>query len=44
MTGETIGKLKEVFLSEMDKGLHGESSSLLMQNTYIPQLPNGLGK
>ncbi|XP_076765888.1 hexokinase-2 isoform X2 [Xylocopa sonorina] len=37
----TVRKIAEVFQSEMDKGIHLQSSSLQMENTYIPELLDG---
>ncbi|XP_043474708.1 hexokinase-2-like [Leptopilina heterotoma] len=37
----TVRKIQNVFKSEMEKGIHQQSSSLQMENTYIPELPNG---
>ncbi|XP_076288793.1 hexokinase type 2 [Lasioglossum baleicum] len=37
----TIRKIQEVFVSEMNKGIHQQSSSLQMENTYVPELLDG---
>lgn len=34
-------RIKEVFVKEMESGIHEQPSSLQMQNTYIPELPDG---
>ncbi|XP_033226720.1 hexokinase-2-like [Belonocnema kinseyi] len=37
----TVRRIQNVFKSEMEKGIHQKISSLQMENTYIPELPNG---
>nr|XP_012152917.1 PREDICTED: intraflagellar transport protein 88 homolog isoform X9 [Megachile rotundata] len=37
----TVRQIQEVFLSEMNKGIHLEPSSLQMENTYVPELLDG---
>ncbi|XP_020706631.1 hexokinase-1-like [Athalia rosae] len=37
----TARKIQKVFLSEVEKGIRQEPSSLQMENTYIPELPDG---
>ncbi|XP_011261297.1 hexokinase-2 [Camponotus floridanus] len=37
----TARKIQDVFISEMNKGIHLQSSSLQMENTYIPELLDG---
>ncbi|XP_053978516.1 hexokinase-2-like [Hylaeus volcanicus] len=37
----TVRKIQDVFVSEMNKGIHQQSSSLQMENTYIPELLDG---
>ncbi|XP_036147432.1 hexokinase-1 [Monomorium pharaonis] len=34
----TARKIQDVFISEMNKGIHQQPSSLQMENTYIPEL------
>ncbi|XP_018397741.1 PREDICTED: hexokinase-1-like isoform X1 [Cyphomyrmex costatus] len=34
-------KIQDVFISEMNKGIHQQPSSLQMENTYIPELLDG---
>lgn len=41
LTGAKVLRIKEVFHSEMERGIHEQPSSLQMENTYIPELPNG---
>ncbi|XP_047112829.1 hexokinase-1-like [Schistocerca piceifrons] len=43
-TMETVKKIGRVFESELEKGIHEEPSSLQMENTYIPELPDGTEK
>lgn len=42
--GPTALRIGEVFVSEMDLGLRDKSSSCQMENTYIPELPDGTGE
>ncbi|XP_015436963.1 PREDICTED: hexokinase-1-like [Dufourea novaeangliae] len=37
----TVRKIQDVFLSEMNKGIHLQPSSLQMENTYVPELLDG---
>lgn len=37
----TARKIQDVFISEMNKGIHLQPSSLQMENTYIPELLDG---
>lgn len=37
----TIKEIEDVFLSEMNKGIHQQPSSLQMENTYVPELLDG---
>ncbi|XP_076238867.1 hexokinase type 2 isoform X2 [Calliopsis andreniformis] len=37
----TVRKIEDVFLSEMNKGIHQQPSSLQMENTYVPELLDG---
>lgn len=41
LTKEQIKKISEVFKSEMQAALDDKTSSLQMENTYIPELPDG---
>lgn len=41
LTDDQIRKVGEAFQQEMDAALREKSSSLQMENTYIPELPNG---
>ncbi|XP_072754914.1 hexokinase type 2 [Anoplolepis gracilipes] len=34
----TVRKIQDVFISEVNKGIHQQPSSLQMENTYIPEL------
>jgi hexokinase len=43
LTGAKVLRIKEVFHSEVERGIHEQPSSLQMENTYIPELPNGTG-
>lgn len=38
---QKIERIRRVFLSEMELALHEEPSSPQMENTYIPELPDG---
>ncbi|XP_063237114.1 hexokinase type 2-like isoform X2 [Bacillus rossius redtenbacheri] len=40
LSGETVLRIQEVFLSELEAGIHQRPSSLQMENTYIPELPD----
>ncbi|XP_076174875.1 hexokinase-2 [Ptiloglossa arizonensis] len=37
----TVRMIQEVFLSEMEKGIHQQPSSLQMENTYVTELLDG---
>lgn len=41
LSAATVKKIKDVFVSEMNKGIHQEPSSLQMENTYVPELVDG---
>lgn len=41
LSDDQIQKVGEAFKHEMASALHEETSSLQMENTYIPELPNG---
>lgn len=43
LSAVTARKIQDVFISEMNKGIHQQPSSLQMENTYIPELLNGTG-
>jgi hexokinase len=43
LTGGKVMSIKKVFCSEMECGIHEKPSSLQMENTYIPELPDGTG-
>lgn len=43
LSGELIKKIEEVFENELERGLLDKTSSLQMENTYIPELPDGSG-
>jgi hexokinase len=43
LTGAKVEHIREVFHIEMERGIHEQPSSLQMENTYIPELPNGTG-
>ncbi|KAG7213805.1 hypothetical protein KM043_003021 [Ampulex compressa] len=38
---ETIERIRDVFISEMNEGIHQQPSSLQMENTYIPEFIDG---
>nr|AHN49716.1 hexokinase-1 [Delia antiqua] len=40
-TDAIVERIKQVFISEMELALNMEPSSLQMENTYIPELPDG---
>ncbi|CAK9830229.1 HK2 [Anthophora retusa] len=40
-TATTVRRIEDVFVSEMNKGIHLQKSSLQMENTYVPELLNG---
>ncbi|KAG8036408.1 hypothetical protein G9C98_003730 [Cotesia typhae] len=41
LSATTARKIQDIFRSEMNKGIHQQPSSLQMENTYIPELPDG---
>ncbi|XP_035734406.1 hexokinase-1-like isoform X1 [Vespa mandarinia] len=41
LSATTVRKIQDVFVSEMNKGIHQEPSSLQMENTYVPELVDG---
>jgi len=41
LSGEQVYKIGEIFLDEMLKGIQDKPSSLLMENTYVPELLDG---
>ncbi|KAJ9592548.1 hypothetical protein L9F63_015783, partial [Diploptera punctata] len=41
LSAAKILRIKEVFIKEMERGIHEQPSSLQMENTYIPELPDG---
>ncbi|KYM78209.1 PREDICTED: hexokinase-1-like [Atta cephalotes] len=41
LSAATARKIQDVFISEMNKGIHQQPSSLQMENTYIPELLDG---
>jgi hexokinase len=43
LSGTQVLRIKDVFHCEMERGIHEQPSSLQMENTYIPELPNGTG-
>ncbi|XP_017767666.1 PREDICTED: hexokinase-1-like [Eufriesea mexicana] len=40
-SASTIRKIQDVFISEMNRGIHQQPSSLQMENTYVPELLDG---
>lgn len=42
--GPTVLRIGEVFVKEMDLGMRDKPSSCQMENTYIPELPDGTGE
>lgn len=44
LDGAALVKVMKVFEEEMDRGLAQKPSSLQMENTYVPELPDGSGK
>lgn len=44
LSGEDVIRVEEVFGEEMQRGIRDEPSSLLMENTYIPELTPGDGE
>lgn len=43
-TDSIVEQIKQVFISEMELALNEQPSSLQMENTYIPELPDGTEK
>lgn len=43
LCGATLRRVGEVFAREIENGLRERPSSLQMENTYVPELPNGTG-
>lgn len=43
LTREKTEKVGDAFENEMNLALSEKPSSLQMENTYIPELPNGTG-
>lgn len=43
LSSTTARKIQDIFRTEMNKGIHQQPSSLQMENTYIPELPDGTG-
>ena len=43
MNNETMTRVGKIFEAEMLDALTEKPSSLQMENTYIPELPNGSG-
>ncbi|KAL4712556.1 hypothetical protein ACJJTC_007572 [Scirpophaga incertulas] len=41
LSGPTLRRICDVFHREVEAGLRQEPSSLLMENTYVPELPDG---
>ncbi|XP_012276574.1 glucokinase isoform X2 [Orussus abietinus] len=41
LSAATARRIQNIFASEMNKGIHEQVSSLPMENTYIPELPDG---
>ncbi|GFG37586.1 hypothetical protein Cfor_12673, partial [Coptotermes formosanus] len=41
LNGAKVLRIKEVFHCELERGIHEQPSSLQMENTYIPELPDG---
>jgi hypothetical protein len=44
LNGAKVLRIKEVFHCELERGIHEQPSSLQMENTYIPELPDGTGE
>lgn len=44
ITDSQMERIAGTFCTEMEDALYGKSSSLQMENTYIPELPDGTGK
>lgn len=43
VSGATLRRVGEVFSRELERGLRELPSSLQMENTYVPELPDGTG-
>lgn len=43
LTKEKTERVHETFINEVNLALAEQPSSLQMENTYIPELPNGTG-
>lgn len=43
LTIPIMRRVQKVFLDEMNRGLAQKPSSLQMENTYLPELPDGTG-
>lgn len=41
--GEVLRRVADVFEQELERGLSELPSSLQMENTYVPELPDGTG-
>lgn len=41
LTGENVLRVGDIFSQEMENGINDQPSTLLMENTYIPELLNG---
>ncbi|KAH9644977.1 hypothetical protein HF086_003307 [Spodoptera exigua] len=41
LCGEVLRRVAEVFEQELERGLSEQPSSLQMENTYVPELPDG---
>lgn len=44
MSDAQLERIADIFCTEMDDALFERPSSLQMENTYIPELPDGSGK
>lgn len=44
LCGAALRRLAAVFEAEVEAGLREQPSSLQMENTYVPELPDGTGK
>lgn len=43
LSGDVLRRVADVFEQELERGLREEPSSLQMENTYVPELPDGTG-
>ena len=43
LSGDVLRRVADVFEQELDAGLKEQPSSLQMENTYVPELPDGTG-